>query len=75
MADDDGMTPIDSSVVKGYSYNPDSRELRVRFPNGDIHQYEDVPIEKVHTLAGAESPGRYFNEKIRGIHLSKKVSP
>lgn len=67
------MTPLDSSAVKGFSYDADARKLRIKFPNGSVHEYDDVSPEKVHTLAGSDSAGRYFNEKIRPHHESRKV--
>jgi hypothetical protein len=74
MADTGEMTELKSSVVKAYSYDEKTRALKVRFPNGDIHEFSDVGIDKVHTLAGSASPGQFFNERIKGIHQGKKVS-
>ncbi len=54
-------------MLRAVSYSPRSRELRVRFVNGAIFLYSDVPPDVVDELLSAEtgSPGRYFNENIR----------
>ena len=67
--------PRESSVVHGYHYEPNTRDLHVQFPSGDIYRYRDVPMEKVASMLETESPGRYFGAKIRGFYNGKKVAP
>lgn len=67
------MTPIKSSMLVSYHHDPDSRVLTAEFKNGKRYRYEDVGIDKVETMAGAESPGRFFNDRIRGIHASRAL--
>lgn len=67
------LTPLDSSVIKGYAYDPNTRDLHIRFPNGDVHRFADVPADKVEALKGSQSPGSYFNRKIAGLHAGRKV--
>lgn len=69
------LTPIKSSVLAGYSHNPDTRELTVEFRSGARHVYSDVGIEKAEALAGSASPGSYFGRKIKDVHNSRKVWP
>ncbi len=54
-------------MLRAVSYSPSNHELRVRFVNGAIFRYFDVPPDVVDELLSAEtgSPGRYFNENIR----------
>jgi hypothetical protein len=68
------LTPIESSMFTAQAYDPDSRVLTVQFKNGAIHQYDDVPADKHFAFVGAQSPGRYFNEKIKSNHLSRKIA-
>ena len=67
--------PIESSLLSGHHYDPGTRVLTVKLRNGSIYAYEDVPIEKVEALTGGnQSPGRYFNERIKANHVGRKVS-
>lgn len=67
------LTPIDSSMFEAQHYDPNTRQLTVRFKNGSLHQYSDVPAEKHAAFTGALSPGRYFNDRIRNQFAGKKV--
>lgn len=68
------MTPIESSMFEAHHYNPNTRQLTVRFKNGAVHQYEDVPADKHFAFVGAASPGRYFNDRIKSQFASKKLT-
>ena len=67
------MTPIESSMFSGHHYDPNTRQLTVTFKGGAVHQYDDVPIEKHVAFTGAQSPGRYFNERIKNQFASRKI--
>lgn len=67
------FTPIDSSMLSGHHYDADSRKLTVQFKNGLTYEYDDVPIEKHMTMVENASPGRYFNQRIKGTHMGRKV--
>jgi len=40
--------------------------LEVRFRSGENYLYFDVPREIYEGLKAAGSPGRYFNERVKG---------
>lgn len=64
-------------MLRAVSYDEASRQLRVRFSNGTIYRYHDVPIEVVETLLDppSSSHGRYFNETIRdGYDYDEEVA-
>lgn len=67
------FTPITSSMLSGYHYDPDSRVLTVRYTSGAEYAHDDVSAEKVHALEGNVSPGRFFNAHIRDNHPGRKV--
>ena len=69
------MTPIESSMFSGHHYDPNTRKLTVTFKGGAVHEYDDVPIEKHEAFTGALSPGRYFNDRIKSTHPSRKLTP
>ena len=67
------MTPIESSMLSGHHYDPDTRKMTVTFKNGAVHQYDDVPADKFEAFVGSASPGRFFNDKIKINHLNRKL--
>lgn len=67
------LTPIKSSMFDGHHYDPNTRVMTVQFKNGAVHQFEDVGIEKHTAFTESASPGRYFNERIKGNHIGRKV--
>lgn len=68
------LTPIESSMFSGHAYDPATRKLTLQYKNGSVHEYDDVPMEKYETMVGNASPGRYFNQRIRGLHVSRKIT-
>ena len=78
MKSEPSLTPLDSSMLAGYAHDPDSRDLTIQYKDGDgkptsTWVYEDVGADKVHTMVNSQSPGRYFNDRIKGIHNGYKV--
>ncbi len=58
---------LESSAIRAVRYFPDERRLRMRFTNGGVYDYYDVPPMVyeglVHPSGG--SHGRYYGEHIR----------
>lgn len=56
-----------STMLRAVAYDAASRELRVRFSNGGVYRYHNVPPAVAETLLDPpdESHGRYFNDHIR----------
>jgi KTSC domain-containing protein len=56
-----------STMLRAVAYDPDTRELRVRFTNGTNYRYFDVPADVVESLLDPPdaSPGRFFNDHVR----------
>lgn len=68
------LTKLDSSLLAGFHYDPQSRDLTVEFKDsGRRYVYKDVTAEKIEALHGADSAGAYFNRRIKGWHLSDEV--
>jgi hypothetical protein len=68
------LTPIESSMFSHHHYDGDTRKMTVRFKNGLMYEYDDVPAEKHAAFTENASPGRFFNEKIKPNHVGRKVS-
>ncbi len=58
-------TTVDSSVILSVGYDDRRQILKVRFRNGRIYYYLDVPPSAYAALMSSPSVGRYFNETIR----------
>lgn len=73
MTDDDGFTPIDSSFLSHHKYDADSRLLTVKMHNGSVYEHPGVPADKFEAFSGADSPGLFYNRKIKHHHPGRKV--
>lgn len=56
----------DSSLIAHTEYNPDDKQLSIRFKNGRDYIYFDVNEEDYQNFCAAESQGSYFGKNIRG---------
>jgi KTSC domain-containing protein len=69
--------PVESSVLDSIGY--EKNVLEIRFCNGGLYQYLDVPESVLAELMRAESKGRFFNESIRGrfpaVRLERQAAP
>lgn len=55
----------ESSFVRGISYNQQTRQMVLQL--GDrTYLYDDVPLGVAMGLAQSQSPGRFYNEQIKG---------
>jgi len=65
--------PVESSNIDSIGY--EKNVLEIRFRNGGLYQYFDVPEEVLAMLMQAESKGRFFNQRIRGRYRSARLKP
>lgn len=61
----DGFTPVDSSALKGYKYDPATREFQSITQGGQHYIHGDVSPEEAQTFADADSKGKAW-QQIRG---------
>jgi KTSC domain len=64
--------PIESSSIDSIGY--EKNVLEVRFRNGGLYQYFDVPEQMLALLMQADSKGRFFNQHIRGAYPSTRLA-
>ena len=64
---------VKSSMIKGVGYDATNERLEVEFSNGNVYQYEKVPMKIYSEFIGAKSLGRSFGELIRGKFDHAKV--
>lgn len=67
-------TPVSSTNVHSHAYNPDTRELHVRFHSGHTYTYADVPPETADGLTHADSAGKFVNDNLKGVYEYKRVT-
>lgn len=60
-----GYTKLDSSVIAGARYDPETATLDIDFTSGDRYRYYAVPPSVHRGLIAAPSAGRYFSAHIR----------
>lgn len=54
-----------SSVIRTFSYEPESRRLHVTFVNGRRYSYAEVPPEVFEAMRRAFAKGVFFNRRVR----------
>lgn len=52
-------------MLDAFDYDQDMGVLRVKFANGEVYSYRDVPLSVVDGLAKAPSPGKFFHAAIK----------
>ena len=69
------LIPLRSSLVIEAGYDGEARELTIRLA-GKLHgvyMYFLVPHSVFRGLIESESPGRYFNQAIKGVYPYRRV--
>jgi hypothetical protein len=64
---------VDSSVIMSIGYDAQRRLLKVRFRNGRVYWYLDVPATTYRSLMTAASIGKYFNENVKPNHRAVRA--
>lgn len=66
-------TPVSSSNLAEVGYNPDKEILEIKFEDGGVYRYFNVPMEVYESLMSAKSHGSFFHSNIRGIYDYKQI--
>ncbi len=56
---------VDSTWIEAIQYDDTTQTLGVRFLDGRVYQYKNVPSDIAQGMATAQSPGSYFWSNIR----------
>ncbi len=54
----EGMTPVESSGMRAYSYDEPSQTFTAQWPDGSLHRYGEVTPKEVEAFKAADSKGR-----------------
>jgi hypothetical protein len=65
---------VESSVFTSAAYRTDAQQLYLRFRDGDIYRYFDVPAQEHKAFLAGESKGRHFAQHIRNRFRCEKIS-
>lgn len=63
--------PVESRVIAEIGYEDEVME--VRFNNGGVYRYFNVPPEVCLDFLRASSKGHFFNHEIRGEYPCKRI--
>ena len=63
-----------SAVIHHFTYDAESRRLRVFFLSGITYDYINVPIELYEQLRNSFSKGKFLNEQIKGKYAFEKIN-
>lgn len=64
-----------SSNIEAVGYNPQTREMQVRFKGGAVYTHDDVPVVKHAAFIASTSKGTHYHDNFRGKHNARKVLP
>jgi lysyl-tRNA synthetase class 2 len=62
-----------STVIRRFTYSPDSEELTIEFVTGRRYVYSAVTEEEVQAMREAFSKGVYFNKHIRDRYAYREL--
>jgi hypothetical protein len=62
------LQPLSSEALESAGYDAGTRTLRVRFRNGGLYDYLDVPPEVFALLTAAEHPWGLWQEHITSTY-------
>lgn len=65
---------FDSRAIHMFAYDLDARRLLIRFKNGDVYAYQDVPREVFERFRQARSKGQFFRSTLRDRFVSHRLS-
>jgi hypothetical protein len=68
MADPGQWQRVTSSNLSRCRWDPETEQLQIQFQNGKTYSYDGVPASIYNGLLEAESPGRFFNQNIKGVY-------
>lgn len=57
-----------SSNIDAVGYDPQTREMQVRFKSGAVYTHADVPVLKHAAFIAAKSKGTHYHDNFRSKH-------
>lgn len=66
------MQPVKSTQIESVGYDPANKILAVKFARGATYHYSNVAPEVHAEMLKAESIGKFFGAKIKGVYPFEK---
>jgi hypothetical protein len=63
-----------STVISTFTYDPETRSLRIEFRSGLVYEYLDVPQMVFDDMKNSPAKGIYLNRHIKGHYEFRKLS-
>ncbi|UIF90901.1 KTSC domain-containing protein [Cupriavidus sp. UYPR2.512] len=67
------ITPVSSSNLAGYHYDPAKQVFTVKFSSGTHYAYSGVSAKTMKGFHEAESKGSFFAREIRSKHAHERL--
>lgn len=65
--------PINCEIIASVGYQCGDELLEFEFNDGQVYQYEGVPVEVYRRMMGNPEPGRFYREHIRHHFPCRRV--
>jgi hypothetical protein len=66
------MNPVNSSTIAEVGYDDAEQSVYVRFLNGSLYVYKDVPIFEYEGLLHASSVGSYLHRNYKNVYAYER---
>lgn len=67
------MHQVSSSNVAELGYDEDNKIVYVRFHNGSLYKYNNVPSWEYEALYNAPSIGSYLNRNFKNVYAYERI--
>ena len=68
------LSPVTSSNIESIGYDGAKQSLAVKFRNGNIYHFSDIPQGMAHAFLASDSKGKHFNATFRGKHAGQRMT-
>ncbi len=73
MYKNDEMIEVQSSNIASVGYDEADHEAYVKFLNGSVYVYRDVPQHEFDGLKNAPSVGSYLNRNFKNVYAYERI--
>lgn len=70
----DNWIEVESEAIRAIAFNQGTSQLKIKFINGSVYQYDEVPFAVFDAFTIADSKGRYFNCFIDKHYSYRRIS-
>ena len=67
------MIPVESSNVESIGYDQENQIVYVRFLNGSLYIYKEVPEYEFENLLNAPSIGSYIHSNFKNVYPYERI--